>query len=173
MTWKFDESPPKTIGHLSWATAGFGPLTVAICGFKLELQQRGKFGENLFWPLWTLFFTSDLELLHGHHFCQSWYLNNSIYSNLGLCALLRTFHVPSRIVANISGPSLPFSLALGGLTGVKRYQKVTIAIFRFVLQNCIIPGYFPYIHSIAIFSPYVFGLVCYCSLCLCFCKGTS
>ena len=40
------------------------------------------------------------------------------------------------------------------LTGGNHYQKITITIFRFVLQNCTIPGYFPYICSIAAFSPY-------------------
>ena len=41
----------------------------------------------------------------------------------------------------------PFSFlnSSWGLTGGKHYQKITIAIFRFVLQNFIIPGYFPYI----------------------------
>ena len=31
------------------------------------------------------------------------------------------------------------------LSWKKHYQKITIAIFSFVLQNCTIPGYFPYI----------------------------
>ena len=41
-----------------------------------------------------------------------------------------------------------------GFAGGKHYQKITIAIFRFVLQNFDIPGYFPYILSMAVFSPY-------------------
>ena len=40
-------------------------------------------------------------------------------------------------------PSL-FSIALG-LAGEKHYQKITIPIFRLVLQNFAIPGYFSYI----------------------------
>ena len=29
-----------------------------------------KFGQNLFWPLWPWPLTSDLDLLHGYHFCK-------------------------------------------------------------------------------------------------------
>ena len=68
-------------------------------------------------------------------------------------------HIPmsSQIVVNISGPSLLFfSIALDswGLSGGKHYQKVTIAIFRFVLQNFTIPGYFPYILFCSCLFPY-------------------
>ena len=47
----------------------------------------------------------------------------------------------------------PFSFlnSSWGLTGGKHYQKITIAIFRFVLENFTIAGYFPYILSIAVF----------------------
>ena len=31
-----------------------------------------------------------------------------------------------------------------GFAGGKHYQEITIPIFRFVLQNFAIPGYFPY-----------------------------
>ena len=62
-----------------------------------------------------------------------------------MCCMLSTFHVSSRIVANISGPSFSFLNSSGGLTGGKHYQKTAIAIFRFVFHNFTIPGYFPYI----------------------------
>ena len=50
-----------------------------------------------------------------------------------------------------------------GLAGGKHYQKITIPVFR-VLQNFAISGYFPYILSIAIFSPYfvLVGLLLQC-----------
>ena len=53
--------------------------------------------------------------------------------------------------------SHPFSFLNSslGLAGEKHYQKITIPIFRFVLQNFAIPGYtFLISFSIAIFSPY-------------------
>ena len=52
--------------------------------------------------------------------------------------------------------SQPFSFLNSslGLAGGKHYQKITIPIFRLVVQNFAIPGYFPYILSTAIFSPY-------------------
>ena len=42
-----------------------------------------------------------------------------------------------------------------GLAGEKHYQKITIPIFRLVLQNFTIPGYFPYI----LFYCYLFFLL--------------
>ena len=50
----------------------------------------------------------------------------------------------SRIVANMSHPLSSHNNSLG-FTGGKHYQKIIIAIFRLVLQNFAIPGYFPYI----------------------------
>ena len=60
----------------------------------------------------------------------------------------------SRIVANISESSF-FSLNSSlGFAGGKHYQKITIPIFRPVLQNFAIPGYFSYI----LFYRYLFSL---------------
>ena len=42
-----------------------------------------------------------------------------------------------------------------GLAGGKHYQKITIPIFRLVLQNFAILGYFPYI----LFYRYIFSLL--------------
>ena len=42
-----------------------------------------------------------------------------------------------------------------GLAGEKHYQKITISIFRLVLQNFAIQGYFPYI----LFYCYLFSLL--------------
>ena len=53
--------------------------------------------------------------------------------------------------------SHPFSFLNSslGLAGEKHYQKITIPIFRLVLQNFAIPGYFPYI----LFCCYLFSLL--------------
>ena len=53
--------------------------------------------------------------------------------------------------------SHPFSFLNSslGLAGEKHYQKITIPIFRLVLQNFAIPGYFPYI----LFYCYLFFLL--------------
>ena len=69
MTLKFDGWPWKTIGHLFYTC--HTKLCVsfhAICEFKLELQSGN--GLTGFWLLWPLPLTSDLDPLHGHHFCQ-------------------------------------------------------------------------------------------------------
>ena len=42
-----------------------------------------------------------------------------------------------------------------GLAGGKHYQKITISVFRVVLQNLAIPGYFPYI----LFYHYILSLL--------------
>ena len=55
------------------------------------------------------------------------------------------FHVSPRIVANISE----------SFCWRKHYQKITIPIFRLVLQNFAIPGCFPYIP----FYSYVLSLL--------------
>ena len=53
--------------------------------------------------------------------------------------------------------SHPFSSLNSSLcfAGGKHYQKITIPIFRLVLQNFAIPGYFPYI----LFYRYPFSLL--------------
>ena len=68
VTLKFVGWPRKLIGYLSYITSSFVHHFIAISEFKLELQSgNGKVG---FWPLWLWPLTSDLELLHGYHFCQ-------------------------------------------------------------------------------------------------------
>ena len=65
-------------------------------------------------------------------------LNNPIFSNLSLCAACWTrftcHHKPLS--------SLNSSLTLAG---GKHFQKITIPVFRLVLQNSAIPGWFLYI----------------------------
>ena len=54
---------------------------------------------------------------------------------------------------SVSHPVSSFNSSLG-FAGGKHYQKITIPIFRLVLQNVVIPVCFPYILSLAIFSPH-------------------
>ena len=73
VTLKFDRWPWKTIGHLFYATSSFVLHFIAICGFKMELQYgNAKFGSKsvIFCPVWPWPLTSDLDLLHGYHFCH-------------------------------------------------------------------------------------------------------
>ena len=84
---------------------------------------------------------------YGHH---RGCLNNPIFSNLGLCAACWA-HFVCHHELWLTSASHPFTFLNSslGLAGGKRYQKITIPIFRLVLQNFPIPGYFP----IIIFSP--------------------
>ena len=66
VTLNFDGWPWKTIGHLSLATSSFLHHFIIICEFKLGLQS----GKGLRWVLTSVTLTFDLDLLHGHHFCQ-------------------------------------------------------------------------------------------------------
>ena len=71
-------------------------------------------------------------IFYGHH---QGYLNNPIFSNLGLCAACWAYFMCHHKLWPTS-VSHPFSLnSSSGLTGGKYYKKITIAIFRLILQN--------------------------------------
>ena len=93
------------------------------------------------WPLSTLL-AGPLSF-YGHHRGG---LNNPIFSNLGLCATCWA-HFMCHHELWPTSVSHPFSFLNSslGLAGGKHYQKITIPVFRFVLQNFTIRGYFPYI----------------------------
>ena len=64
MTWKFDGSLKKTIGHLLYTMSSFVHHFKAIGEFKLELQSgNAQFGSKLviFCPVWPQNLTDDLE----------------------------------------------------------------------------------------------------------------
>ena len=92
-------------------------------------------------------------LYYGHH---RGCLNNPIFSNLGLCAACWA-HFMCHHESWPTSVSHPFSSLNSsfGLAGGKHYQKITVPIFRLVLQNFAVPGYFPYI----LFCCYILSLL--------------
>ena len=67
------------------------------------------------------------------------------FSNLGLCAVCwARFMCHHELWPTSVDHPFSFLNSSWGLTGAKHYQKISITIFRFVLQNFAIPGYFPY-----------------------------
>ena len=73
---------------------------------------------------------------------------------------------------SVSHPFCSLNSSLGFAAG-KHYQKITIPIFRLVLQNFAIPGCFSYILSVVIFSPYFLLVGLLLRLWLYFCQGTG
>ena len=67
-----------------------------------------------------------------------------------MCCMSSTFHVSTRIVANISH-QFSFNSSLGLVEG-KHYQKITIPNYRLVLQNFALPGCFAFIYCNVWFS---------------------
>ena len=102
------------------------------------------------WPPLTMW--AGPLIFFGHHrVC----LNNSIFSTLGLCVACWVHSMCHHELWQTSVIH-PFSFLNSslGLAGGKHYHKITSPIFRLVLQNVAIPGYFPLFFSIIIFSPY-------------------
>ena len=88
-----------------------------------------------------------LKSLYGHH------LKNPIFSNLGLCAVCWAhFTCHHELWPTSVGHPFSFLNSSWGLTGENiTRSNITIAIFRFVLQDFTIPGYI-------IFYRYLFSL---------------
>ena len=104
------------------------------CGWGLGAFLR-------WWPPSTMW-AGPLSFYGHHRGC----LNNPIFSNLGLCAACWAhFMCHHELWPTSLGHPFYFLNSSWGLTRGKHYQKITIGIFRFVLQNFTIPGYFPYI----------------------------
>ena len=106
--------------------------------------------------------------IHGHRWgC----LNNPIFSNLGLCAACWAhFMCHHELLTSVSHPLSSLNSSLG-FAGGKHNQKITIAVFRLVLQHFVIPGCFLIFLSSLSFLLTFFWLVCYCSLWLYFSPG--
>ena len=102
------------------------------------------------WPPSTMW--AGHLIYYGHH---RGCLNNPIFSNLGLCAACWARFMCQHELwpTSVSHPFSSLNSSLCFAWG-KDYQKITIPIFRPVLQNFAIPGYFLIFFSIAIFSLY-------------------
>ena len=75
VTLKFNGWPWKNIAYLFYAASRFVHSFVAISKLKLESRsENAQIGTKLFRLLWLQTLTSDLNLLHGHHFCPWWLL---------------------------------------------------------------------------------------------------
>ena len=83
-------------------------------------------------------------------------LNNPVFSNVRLCAACWARFMSHHELCPIS-VSQPFSSLSSSLSLAERrhYHKITIPIFRHVLQNFAIPGCFPHILS----HRYLFSLL--------------
>ena len=101
-------------------------------------------------------------------------LNNPIFSNLGLCAAcwVRFMCHHELWPTSVSHPFSSLNSSLG-YAGGKHYQKITIPMFRLVLQNFSIPGYFPFILFYRYLFLAFFSLVCCCSVWLYFSQWSS
>ena len=92
-------------------------------------------------------------IFYGHNLG---YLNNPIFSNLGLCAACWAHFMCQHELwpTSVSHPFSSLNSSLGP-TGGKYYQKITIPIFRLIPQNFAFPGCFSYI----VFYRYIFSLL--------------
>ena len=96
-------------------------------------------------------------LIHSHIYAhhQGW-LNNPIFSNLGLCAACwaRFMYDHQLWPTSVSHPFSSLNSSLG-FAGGKHCLKIIIPIFQLVLHNLAIPGCFPCI----LFYCYLFFLL--------------
>ena len=82
-------------------------------------------------------------ICYGHH---QGCLNNLIFSNLGLCAACWPYFVcHHQLWPKSVSYTFSFFHSSLGLAGGKHYQKIIIRVFRIVLENFAISGYFPHI----------------------------
>ena len=150
---------------LSNASYRLNPWALLVTGWGLRTFLR-------WWPHSTMC-ASPLILFMDN----LGYLNNPIFSNLGLCtawwACFMCLHElwPKSVSHRFS--SLNSSL---GLTGGKCYQKITIPIFRLILQNfafhmLLFHMFFTYSFLLLSFILTLFRLVCYCCMWLYFSQG--
>ena len=130
-------------------------LSLSLDLLKILLCQVAFLGWGLgaflrWWPP-SAMWAGPLIFYGRHRGC----LNNPIFLNLGLCAACWAHFMCHQELwpTSVSHP-FPFLNSSLGLAGRKHYQKISLPIFRLVLQNFAIPGYFPYI----LFNCYLFSL---------------
>ena len=96
-----------------------------------------------FFCRWMQKYEWYLVNMYGHH---QGCLNNPIFLNLGLfAACWALFMCHYELWPTLVSHPFSFLNSSLGLARGKHYQKITIPVFRVVLQNFAIPGYFPYI----------------------------
>ena len=66
--WNMTDDLEKTLRYPSYATSSFVHHFIVIREVNLELRSGNGFIGS--WPQWPWPLTSDLYLLHRHHFCQ-------------------------------------------------------------------------------------------------------
>ena len=129
-------------------------MTVATISGEMNdfVKQRWLWAFLRWWPPSTMW--AGTLIYYGHH---RGCLNNPIFSNLGLCAACWA-HFTRHHELWPTSVSHPFSTLNSylGLAEGKHYQKITFPIFRLVIQNFAVPGYFPlilfYCYIISLFS---------------------
>ena len=137
-TWHWCAFGQDFPGFTTGSSAILQPEWVGFAGFSKVVATLSRVG-------------GSFNLFYGHH---QGYLNNPIFSNLGLCAACWA-HLMCHHELWLTSVSHPFSSLNGslGLTGGKHYQKITIPIFWLILY--IFPGCFSYV----LFSHYLFSLL--------------
>ena len=89
-----------------------------------------------------------------------------IFSNLGLCAACWAHFMCHHKFwpTSVSHPFSSLNSSLGYARG-KHCRKITIPIFKLVLQNLLFQVVYFILFSIAIFSPYFLLVVCFIAVC--------
>ena len=131
--------------HKAWNSKG----DVPYCFPRSSIKFQGHRGQNItnFDPNWAFPDYRPVAAFKSLRFALL---------NLGLCAACWARFMCHHELwpTSVSHPFSSLNSSLG-FAGGKHYQKITILIFRLVVQNFAIPGCFPYIFfSMAIFSPY-------------------
>ena len=110
-------------------------------------------------------------IFYGHH--RGW-LNNPIFSNLGLCAACWA-HFMCHLELWPTSVSHPFSFLSSslGVAGGKHYEKLLSLSLELFFEILLFQITFLLFFSLTIFSHYFLLVVCKYSMWLCFSQGTS
>ena len=127
-------------------------ITMVLIKLSVNIPVGGGWGLFLRWwspsTMWWVLYCFPSTTTGG---C----LNNPIFSNVGFyAACWAHFMCLHELWPTSASP--PFSLNSSlGLAGGKHNQKITVPVFRLVLQNFALPGCFPCI----LFYSYLFSLI--------------
>ena len=161
---------PRQYIKLTWILMiSIKNLSLKFTTLKLHLHHPGdnEFNQHIMNALWAI---NTLQTLIASHCICGWAFlrwwppsamwegpliyygrhrgcpNNPIFFNLGLCDTCWAHYMCHHDLWSTS-VSQPFSFLNSslGFAGRTHHQKITITIFRFVLQNLAIQNYLPYI----------------------------